>query len=62
MENTNSADTAQQRGLYEKFKVLHPTGQPVVGPTFVLRPHDEHAVAALTTYANSVEAENPILS
>lgn len=57
------------RGLYGKFRVDRVDGRSDIGEKhygceyFVLDlTHDRHALSALTAYANSCEAEYPLLA
>jgi hypothetical protein len=52
------------RGFYDKFQVIRrETGEEETGPTFTLLPdHDQHALPALLSYAESCETVNPGLA
>lgn len=52
------------RGLYHKYTIIkNSTGEEVKRPSFLLFPEsDPHACAALRTYADAVEADNPVLA
>lgn len=50
------------RGLYGKYLVERVDGQAHKGEIFVLCSADKHALPALLAYADSCEAEYPLLA